>query len=96
MKNLNEYLDNSTTARMINESRFEVDECRADGDMKFGFMRYDDNRATVEVIQFNKLKDFAKFEGFGEEWEEVYMDIDKLDVGESVYDGSSYIYTRIW
>ena len=89
MKNLTDYISEST----INESRYEVDECNAKGNMKYGFMRYDDNRATVEVIQFNKLSEFADYEGFSED---DYMDIDKLEVGDSMYDGAAYIYTRIW
>lgn len=47
----------------------------------------------VEVIQFNKLAEYADYQGFSEE---DYMGIDKLKVGESVYDGANYIYTRIW
>ena len=89
MKNLTDYISEST----INESRYEIDECHAVGNMKYGFMRYDDNRGTVEVIQFNKLMELANYEGFDED---DYMGIDKLDVGESSYDGMSYIYTRIW
>lgn len=54
---------------------------------------YDDNTGTVTVIQFNKLSDLAK--SYGAE-EETFLGIDKLDVGESVYDGAATIYTRIW
>lgn len=89
MKNLIDYIGES----FINESRYEVDECRAVGNLKFGFMRYDEARGVVEVIQFNKLGEFANYEGFDED---DYMGIDKLEVGDSVYDGAAYIYTRIW
>ena len=92
MKDLKKYINESTS---INESRYEVDECRAVGNMKYGFMRYDNNRGIVEVIQFNNLKEFAKFEGFDDD-EDVYMGIDKLEEGQSVSDGTTYIYTRIW
>lgn len=102
MKNLMDFVNESSKKTIaINESRLEIDECRATGNMKYGFMRYDDNRGIVEVFQFNKLNDFAKLEGFSEDdygmsASEMYMDIDKLEVGDSVYDGAAMIYTRIW
>lgn len=89
MKSINEFIN----SRQINESKFEIDECRAVGNAKFGFMRYDENRGVVEVLQFNKLSEFASYEGFEEK---DYLGIDNLKVGNSVYDGSTYIYTRIW
>lgn len=92
MKDLVKYINESV---IINENKFEIDECRAVGNMKYGFMRYDDNRGIVEVIQFNNLKEFAKHEGFSDDID-VYMDIDKLDEGQSASDGTTYIYTRIW
>ena len=60
---------------------------------KFGFMVWNDNAEQVSVISFDKLADYAALEGFDVD---DYMGIDKCDVGESVYDGASYIYTRIW
>lgn len=63
------------------------------GKNKFGFMRYNDNAESIDVISFNKLSELADMEGFDED---DYMGIDKLGVGESVYDGAAYIYTRIW
>lgn len=60
---------------------------------KYGFMRYNDTAESIDVISFNKLSDLASMEGFDED---DYMGIDKLNVGESLYDGASYIYTRIW
>lgn len=92
MKNIVNYLKNINEGH-INESRFEIDECNAKGNMKFGFMRYDENRGVVDILQFNKLSDFASYEGFDEE---DYLGIDNLKVGETAYDGASYIYTRIW
>ena len=89
MKNLNDYLNES----QINESRFTCGGCLARGNMKYGFMTYHRDSRVVEVIQFNKLAEYADYQGFSEE---DYMGIDKLGVGESVYDGANYIYTRIW
>ena len=89
MKSLQQFIK----AGSINESRFDIDSCDASGNMKFGYMMYDDNTGTVTVIQFNKLSDLAK--SYGAE-EEMFLGIDKLDVGESVYDGAATIYTRIW
>lgn len=63
------------------------------GKGKFGFMWYNDMSGMCGVISFDKLDEFAQSQGM---LEEAYMDIDKCDVGESVYDGTSYIYTRIW
>lgn len=77
----------------VNESKYEVDSCRADGKMKYGYMFYEENSGTVTVIQFNKLSEYCDHEGFDEE---DFMGMDKLKVGESVYDGASAIYTRIW
>lgn len=39
------------------------------------------------------LSEYCEHEGFEEE---DFMEMDKLKVGESVYDGASAIYTRIW
>ena len=77
----------------VNESKYEVDSCRADGKMKYGYMFYEETSGTVTVIQFNKLSEYCEYEGFDEE---DFMGMDKLKVGESVYDGVSAIYTRIW
>lgn len=63
------------------------------GKNKFGFMRYNSNAEAIDVVSFNKLSELADSEGFDVD---DYMDIDKLDVGESVSDGAAYIYTRIW
>ncbi len=63
------------------------------GKNKFGFMRYNSNAEAIDVVSFNKLNELADSEGG---MEDDYMDIDKLGVGESVYDGAAYIYTRIW
>lgn len=60
---------------------------------KFGFMSYDENSGLISVISFDKLEEFARKQGFDTE---DYMDIDKLNVGQSAYDGVSMIYTRIW
>ena len=77
----------------VNEGRYEVDSCRAVGKMKYGYMFYEEPSGTVTVIQFNKLSEYCDYEGF---YEEDFMEIDKLEVGDSVYDGVSAIYTRIW
>lgn len=87
MKNITDYLNN------INESKYEIDSCKAKGNMKFGYMMYDDMRGLVEIIQFNKLSEYCNFNGFDEE---DMMDIDKLEIGKTAYDGVSCIYTRIW
>lgn len=89
MKNITEYLNN------VDESRndYEIDSCDAQGHMKMGFMMYDEISGTVTTIQFNKLKDYCEAYGF---YCEDFMDIDKLKVGESEYDGVQTIYTRIW
>ena len=89
MKNIVDFINN----KPINESKYEVDSCRAEGKMKYGYMFYEENSGTVTVIQFNKLSEYAKYNGFDEE---DFMEMDKLKVGESVYDGVSAIYTRIW
>lgn len=91
MKSLNDQINESLQS--INESRFEIDECRAKGNMKYGFMYYDDYRGIVEVIQFNKLSEYCDSLGF--EIEDM-MDLEGLEVGDSVYDGDASIYTRIW
>lgn len=77
----------------INEGKYEIDSCRAEGRMKFGFMFYEEMSGTVTVFEFNKLSEYADYQGFDEE---DFMGIDKLKVGESVYDGVGAIYTRIW
>ena len=84
-----------TLRDFINESRSIDNEWSVDytNDGKFGFMYYEANAGLVGVISFDKLEKFAKSQGFNVE---DYMGIDKLKVGESVYDGASYIYTRIW
>lgn len=56
-------------------------------------MSYDENSGLISVISFDKLEEFARKQGFDTE---DYMDIDKLNVGQSAYDGVSMIYTRIW
>jgi hypothetical protein len=89
MKNLKEIL----TEANVNESRLRVASCLAKGNMKYGFMVYNQDSNVVDVIQFNKLAEYADYNGFDVE---DYMGIDKLDVGGSAYDGASYIYTRIW
>ena len=89
MKNLKEILTEAT----VNEGRYRVAGCLAKGNMKYGFMVYNQDSCILDVIQFNKLVEYADYNGFDVE---DYMGIDKLDVGESVYDGASYIYTRIW
>lgn len=89
MKNLKEIL----TEANVNESRLRVAGCLAKGNMKYGFMVYNQDSNVVDVIQFNKLAEYADYNGFDVE---DYMGIDKLNVGESSYDGASYIYTRIW
>ena len=89
MKNIVDFINN----KPINESKYEVDSCRAEGKMKYGYMFYEENSGTVTVIQFNKLSEYAEYNGFDEE---DFMEMDKLKVGESVYDGVSAIYTRIW
>jgi hypothetical protein len=86
MKTLTEYLNESKKSGI-------VDECNAKGSAKFGYMMYDDNSATVTVIEFDDLKEFAESQGFDVE---DYMEIDKLEIGESAYDGASVVYTRIW
>ena len=63
------------------------------GKGKFGFMWYNDHAGLCGVISFDKLEEFAESQGFDPD---DYMDMDKCDVGESVYDGAAYIYTRIW
>lgn len=79
----------------VNESlnKYEIDSCHAVGNMKYGFMCYDDMSGVVTIIQFNKLSEYCDFNGFEED---DMMGIDKLKVGHSVYDGASYMYTRIW
>ena len=62
------------------------------GKGKFGFMWYNDQAGVCGVISFDKLEEFAESQGFDPD---DYMDMDKCDVGESVYDGAAYIYTRI-
>lgn len=89
MKNIVDFINEDN----INESKYEIDDCRAKGNMKYGFMYYDDDRGIVEVIQFNKLSEYCDSLGFDEE---SMMDLEGLKVGDSVYDGSSNIYTRIW
>ena len=89
MKNIVDFINEGN----INESKYEVASCRAEGNMKYGYMFYEENSGTVTIIQFNKLSEYAKYEGFEEE---DFMEMDKLKVGESVYDGASAIYTRIW
>lgn len=89
MKNIVDFINN----KPINESKYEVDSCSATGNMKYGYMFYEENSGTVTIIQFNKLSEYAKYNGFDEE---DFMEMDKLKVGESVYDGVSAIYTRIW
>lgn len=83
------------TQSNIKESsdKFELGEIDAKGNMRYGFMMYDDTSGTVMVFQFNSLSDYA------EKWGMTtsdFMHIDRLKVGESVYDGAATIYTRIW
>lgn len=61
--------------------------------MKYGFMMYDDNSGTVTVFQFDNLSKYADRWGMTEK---DFMHIDRLKVGESVYDKSVTIYTRLW
>lgn len=93
MKRITDYLNNETNNINERHNNYEIDRCDASGSMKMGFMMYDEPSNTVTTIQFNKLKDFCEAYGF---YYEDFMDIDKLKVGESEYDGVSTIYTRIW
>lgn len=63
------------------------------GKGKFGYMWYDDLSGTAGVISFDKITEYAEKKGFNAD---EMMDIDKLKVGESAYDGYSYMCTRIW
>lgn len=97
MKNLKDFINESQVdENAINEGSYRnlgMTKVSYAGKNKFGFMRYNDNAEAIDVVSFNKLSELADSEGFDVD---DYMDIDKLEVGESVYDGSSYIYTRIW
>lgn len=86
MKTLTQYLTEG-------KDQYIIDECNAKGNKKMGFVYYDENSATVQVIQFDDLESFAEAQGFDVE---DYMGIDKLKVGESAYDGAAAIYVRIW
>lgn len=92
MKTLQDFI---TTQSNIKESsdKFELGEIDAKGNMRYGFMMYDVTSGTVMVFQFNSLSDYA------EKWGMTtsdFMHIDRLKVGESAYDKSSTIYTRLW
>lgn len=92
---INESIKENSSVEIINEGFYQhfEENVKSANKNKFGFMRYDTMDERIEVISFNTLKEIAHEEGFDEE---DYMEIDKLDVGESAYDGASTIYTRIW
>jgi hypothetical protein len=83
MKNIKDFINES------NQNTIKVSNNKS----KFGFMRYNDMANTIDVVSFDNLNELARQEGFDED---DYLDIDKLEVGESRYDGAAYIYTRIW
>lgn len=97
MKTLKDFINEShVDENAINEGSYRnlgMTKVSYAGKNKFGFMRYNSNAEAIDVVSFNKLSELADSEGG---MEDDYMDIDKLDVGKSVYDGAAYIYTRIW
>lgn len=93
MKTLQDFITTQTTQSNIKESSFELGELDVKGSMKYGFMMYDDNSGTVIVFQFDNLSKYADRWGMTEK---DFMNIDRLKVGESVYDKSATIYTRLW
>lgn len=92
MKTLQDFI---TTQSNIKESNgnFELGEMDVKGSMRYGFMMYDDTSGTVMVFQFDNLSNYADRWGMTAK---DFMHIDRLKVGESVYDKSSTIYTRLW
>ena len=87
MKNLKDFINEGWASQNNEWEVSNVDKG------KFGYMWYDENSGLIGVISFDKLEEFARKQGFDAE---DYMGIDKLNVGQSVYDGVSMIYTRIW
>ena len=87
MKNLKDFINEGKTTE---HNEWSID---YGNDGKYGYMWCDSNSGLIGVVSFDKLEEFAKKQGFDVD---DYMDIDKLKVGQSAYDGVSMIYTRIW
>lgn len=60
---------------------------------KYGALSWDDTMQTAFLMEFDSVEDLSDYYGVDTE---AWMEIDKIQVGETITDGSGAMYMRIW
>lgn len=60
---------------------------------KYGAVGFDSTSETAFIMEYDSVKDLADYYGVDEE---CWMEIDKIQIGETIRDGAGTYYTRIW